>query len=86
MESCFSGGKKPNSAKTVLINFLAQKPPDRGENTYFCKSYKNEVVRVFWQAEFISTLKTEPNRMVSEKSAKNKTKYIYILFFFCDFL
>ena len=50
----------------------------------FCKSYKNTLIRVFLHAEFISALKTEPKRTVSEKYAENRKKNIchhYFLFF-----
>ena len=82
MKSCILDVKKPNSAKMVLIIFLAEKPPDchaigllrakihRKKITYFCKSYRNMLIRVFWNAEFISALKTEPNPVVFEKNAK----------------
>ena len=73
----FLDGKKPNSDKMVLINFWAQNPPDwhtKGKNlqknAYFCKSYKNMLIRVFWHAEFISALKPEPNPTVFEKNTK----------------
>ena len=45
------------------------------------------VIRVFWHVEFISVLKTELNPTVFEKMAKNKIKYLIIVFYiFCDFL
>ena len=43
---------------------------------FFCKSYGNVFIWVFWHAEIISALKTEPKSMVFEKHAKNgKKKY-----------
>ena len=49
------------------------------------KSYENVLISVFFHAEFISTLKTEPKSMVFEKYAKNGKKkniyYHYFLFF-----
>ena len=90
MESCVLDGKKPNSAKMILINFLAQNPPDchtilrakiRGKNAYFCKSNTNMLIRVFWHAEFISALKTETNPTVFEKNARNKIKYLFFIIF-----
>ena len=53
------------------------------------KSYENVLIRVFFHAEFISALKTEPKSMVFEKYAKNeKKKYIFIIiiFYFLRFL
>ena len=45
-----------------------------GKMAVFCKSYKNTLIRVFFHAEFISALKTEPNPTVFEKYAKNRKK------------
>ena len=96
MELCFLGGKKPNSAKMVLINFCAHslqiainivRAKIRGKNAFVCKSHKNGVNRVFWHAKFILECKTELNPKVFEKNAKNKIKYLLSLFFiFCDCL
>ena len=47
-----------------------------------CKSYKNTLIRVFLHAEFIFALKTEPKPMVFEKYAKNRKKYVIIIFYF----
>ena len=51
----------------------------------FFKSYEIVLIRViFFHAEFISALKTEPKSMVFEKYAKNgkkKNYYHYFLFF-----
>ena len=45
------------------------------------KSYENVLNRVFFHAEFISALKTEPKSMVFEKYANNgKIKYLFSLF------
>ena len=45
------------------------------------KSYEIVLIRVFFHAEFISALKTEPKSMVFEKYAKNgKNKYLLSLF------
>ena len=40
------------------------------------------VIRVFWNVEFISALKTELNSTVFEKNAKNKIKYLIIVIFY----
>ena len=48
----------------------------------FCKSYENELIRVFLHAEFISALKTEPKSMGFEKYAKNGIKNIYYHYFY----
>ena len=47
----------------------------------FCKSYENELIRVFLHAELISVLKTEPKSMGFEKYAKNGLKNIYYHYF-----
>ena len=53
----------------------------------FFKSYENVLIRVFFHAEFISALKTEPKSMVFENYAKNgKKKFIIIIFYFLRFL
>ena len=78
MESWFLDGKKSNSAKMVLINFLTHSLQiaillkTRGKDAFFSKSHKNAVIRVFWHAEFISALKTELNPTVFEKMQKIK--------------
>ena len=85
----FLEGKKPNSAKIVLVNFLAHSlhigQKYGKKNAYFCKSNKSAVIRVFWHAEFISALKPEPNPTFFEKNANNNNKkkknYHYFLFF-----
>ena len=85
MESWFLDGKKSNSAKMVLINFLAhslQIAKIRRKTTFFSKSHKNTVIRVFWHVEFISALKTELNPTVFEKNTKNKIKYLIIVIFY----
>ena len=47
----------------------------------FFKSYEIVFIGVFFHAEFISALKTEPKSMVFEKYAKNgKNKYLLSLF------
>ena len=91
MESWFIDGKTPNSAKMVLISFLAHslqivivRAKNRGKTAFFSKSHKNAVIRVLGHAEFISALKTELNPTVFEKNAKNKIKYLIIVIF--DFL
>ena len=87
MESWFLDGKKSNSAKMVLINFLTHSLQiaillkTRGKDAFFSKSHKNAVIRVFWHAEFISALKTELNPTVFEKTAKNKIKYLITIIF-----
>ena len=50
----------------------------------FFKSYEIVFIRVFFHAEFISALKTEPKSMFFEKYAKNgkiNIYYHYFLFF-----
>ena len=45
------------------------------------KSYENVLIRVFFHADFISALKTEPKSMVFEKYAKKwEKKYLSSLF------
>ena len=46
---------------------------------FFCKSYENVLIWVFFHAEFISALKTEPKSMVFEKHAKNGKKIFIII-------
>ena len=54
----------------------------------FFKSYEIVLIRVFFHAEFISALKTEPKTMDFEKYAKNEKKkiFIIIIFYFLRFL
>ena len=74
-----------------IDQFFGPQPPDRhtivrakiqAKAAFFSKSHKNAVIRVFWHAEFISALKNELNNMVFEKNAKNKIKYLIIIFYF----
>ena len=91
-KSCFLDGKKPNIAKLVDINFLADNEKNRqaigfakmeGLMASLCKSYENVLIWVFLHAEFISALKTEPKSMVFEKHAKIIEKiFIIIIFYF----
>ena len=54
---------------------------------FFCNSYENVLIWLFWHPEFISALKAEPKSMVFEKHAKYEKKYLSSLFsIFCDFL
>ena len=46
----------------------------------FFKSYEIVLIRVFFHAELISALKTEPKSIVFEKYAKNGKKYLLSLF------
>ena len=88
--------KDAKLSQNGIDQFFGPQPPDRhtivrakiqGKTTFFSKSHKNEVIREFWHAEFISALKTELNPTAFEKNAKNKIKYLLSLFFFfCDFL
>ena len=50
----------------------------------FFKSYEIVLIRVFFHAEFISALKTEPKSMVFEKYAKNGKINIYHYFLFFE--
>ena len=90
IESCFLDGKKPNIAKLVDMNFLADNVKNRqaialakiqSYMAVFCKSYENVLIRVFLHAEFISAMKTEPKCMGFEKDAKNGIKNIYYQYF-----
>ena len=47
----------------------------------FCKSYKDTLIRVFFHAEFISALKTEPTPTVYVKYAENRKKIFVIIIF-----
>ena len=47
----------------------------------FFKSYEILLIRVFFHAEFIFAMKTEPKSMVFEKYAKNGKKNIYYHYF-----
>ena len=92
-ESCFLDGKKPNIAKLVYINFLADSmkiamlQPVRkfSEKWLFSANpIKIPLFRVFLHAKFISALKTEPKPTVFEKYAKKQKKiicYHYFIFF-----
>ena len=91
MESWFLDGKTPKFGQNGIDQFLGPQPPHRhtivrakiGRKTsFFSKSHKNVVIRVFWHVEFISALKTELNSTVFEKNAKNKIKYLIIVIFF----
>ena len=82
--------KEAKFSQNGIDQFFGPWPPDRhaivrakigGKNAFFCKSHKNEFVRVFWHADFISALKTELNPTVFEKNAKNKMEYLLSLFF-----
>ena len=91
-ESCFLDGKKPNIAKLVDINFLADNEKNRqaiglqkwkGKWLFSANPMKMCLFWVFLHAEFISALKTEPKSMVFEKHAKNGKKiFIIIIFYF----
>ena len=92
----FLDGKKAKISQNGIDQFFGPQPPDRhtivrakirGKTAFFSKSYKNTVISVFRQGEFISALKTELNPTGFEKNAKNKIKYLLSLFLiFCDFL
>ena len=73
-----------------IDQFFGPQPPDRHtivrakisrKTAFFSKSHKNTVIRVFWHAEFIYTLKTELNPTVFEKNTKNKIKYLITIIF-----
>ena len=53
---------------------------------FFCKSYENVLIWIFFRIELISALKTEPKSMVFEKHAKKgKNIYHYYFLFFVIF-
>ena len=83
--------KDAKFSQNGIDQFFGPQPPHRhtivrakirGKTAFFSKSHKNEVIREFWHAEFISALKTELNPTVFEKNAKNKIKYLIIVIFF----
>ena len=87
--------KEVKFSQNGIDQFFGPQPPDRhtivrakirGKPAFFFKTHKNEVIRVFWHAEFISALKIKLNPTVSEKNAKkkkkNKIKYLIIIFYF----
>ena len=88
---CFLDGKKPNIAKLVYINFLADSmkiamlQPVRKFSEQWLFSVnpiKNPYQRIL-HAEFISALKTEPKPTVFEKYAKKRKKiFVIIIFYF----
>ena len=49
---------------------------------FFCKSYENVLIWVFFHAKFISALKTESKSMVLRNMQKNGKKNIYIIIIF----
>ena len=95
-ESCFLDRKKPNIAKLVDINFLADSMkiarlyPVRNfkDRWLFSANFiKMRLLGFFLHAEFLSALKTEAKPMVFEKYAKTRKKYLSsLLSIFCDFL
>ena len=83
--------KEVKFSQNGIDQFFGPQPPDRhtivnakirGKATFFSKSHKNAVIRVFWHTEFISALRTDLNPTVLEKNAKNKIKYLIIIIFF----
>ena len=52
------------------------------KEAFFCKSYKNTLIRIFLNAEFISAPKTEPKPTVFEKYEENRKKNVYHYFLF----
>ena len=52
------------------------------KEAFFCKSYKNTLIKVFLHAEFISALKTEPKPTVFEKYAENRKEISILIFYF----
>ena len=84
-------GKDAKFGQNGIDQFFGPQPPHRHtivrakirrKTAFFSKSHKNAVIRVFWQVEFISALKTEVNPTVFEKNAKNKIKYLIIVIFY----
>ena len=71
----FFGPKLPHHRTIVRAKIWAKA-------AFFSKSYKNAVIRVFFHAEFISTLKIKLTPMVFEKNARNKIKYLIIIIFY----
>ena len=71
--------KKAKFSQNGIDQFFGPWPPDqhtivrakiRGKNAFFCKSHKHEFDRVFWHADFISALKTEPKPTVFFEKCK----------------
>ena len=86
--------KEVKFGQNGIDQFFGPQPPHRHtivrakirrKTTFFSKSHKNAVIRVFWHVEFISALKTELNPTVFEKNAKNKIKYLIIVIFYFFF-
>ena len=83
--------KEVKFSQNGIDQFFGPQPPHRHtivrakirrKTAFFSKFYKNAAIRVFWHVEFISALKTEVNRTVFEKNAKNKIKYLIIVIFY----
>ena len=81
---------RQKEAKLVYINFLAVSmkiamlQPVRKfseKRLLFCKSYKNTLIRIFLNAEFISAPKTEPKPTAFEKYEENRKKMFVIIIF-----
>ena len=89
----FGRQKEAKYSQISIYQFLGRQHENRHaiaclkilrKEAVFCKSYKNTLIRVFFHAEFISALKTEPKPTVFEKYAENRKKnicYHYFLFF-----
>ena len=89
----FLDGMKPNIAKLIVIDFLADSV--KITRLYPVRKFKDEwlfsanpmkmhLLGYCLHAAFITALKTEPKRMIFEKYAKNRKKiihYHYFLFF-----
>ena len=92
----FLGWKEAKYSQISIYQFFGQQHENRhdiacskilGKKAVFCKYYKNTLIRVFLQAEFISAQQTKPKPTVFEKYAKNRKNYMLSLFsIFCDFL
>ena len=83
--------KEVKLSQNGIYQFFGPLPPDRhtivraksrAKAAFFSKSHKNAVIRLFWHAEFISALKIKFKPTVFEKNAKNKIKYLIIIFYF----
>ena len=80
MESCFLDGKKSNSAKMVVTNFLAHsvltivRAKIRGKSIFSPNPIKKLLLRYLGMQNSFYALKIKLNPTVFEKNAKKKKK------------